>query len=155
MKQPEQTKEEKTAEKDWTTPDENGILHIPDRLDDVFNRLGHYLRVHTISGHNEIEVIAYMTRFCDEYASQKCKALQEENERLKERNKGLESDIEGDLDFQDKQADELEELRLYKHVCNESIAHLHRENERLQRELDKTNEFNERLIKEVDYWKWA
>jgi hypothetical protein len=73
----------KTEEKDWTIP-EGDIIHVPDRLDQLFNRLGMQLRFHTISKRNEMQVIANMTRIADEHASTLNRKVLEENEKLKE-----------------------------------------------------------------------
>ena len=54
-------------EKDWTVPDENGIIHVPDELDKLFNTIGFQFRFHTISGLNEIECIARATRNAHEF----------------------------------------------------------------------------------------
>lgn len=45
---------------DWTKPDENDIIHVPDELDPLFNKIGMQLRFHTISGKNEMQTIAHM-----------------------------------------------------------------------------------------------
>ncbi len=43
---------------DWTKPDEDGNIHIPDELDGLFNKVGFQFRLHTFSGLNETECIA-------------------------------------------------------------------------------------------------
>ena len=47
-----------TLEKDWTIADKDGIIHIPDELDPLFNKLGMQLRFHVYSDKNEIQTIA-------------------------------------------------------------------------------------------------
>jgi hypothetical protein len=43
-------------------PDGDGNIHIPDELIPLFHKLGMQLRFHTISGENEIQVIARMVK---------------------------------------------------------------------------------------------
>jgi len=45
--------------KNWTIP-ENGVIHVPDELDELFNQIGMQLRFHTISGAGEVETVARM-----------------------------------------------------------------------------------------------
>jgi hypothetical protein len=47
---------EKTAE-DWTKADKDGTIHVPDYLDPMINKVGFQMRLHTISGRNEVQVI--------------------------------------------------------------------------------------------------
>jgi len=54
--------------KDWTVPDTDGNINIPDRLDNLLNRIGFQLRLVTISGLNEIECLARMVKGADEHS---------------------------------------------------------------------------------------
>lgn len=75
--------ENKTAEEqDWTVPDKDDIIHIPDRLDKLFNRLGTQLRFHTISDKNEVLTIAHMTKIADDHASLQCAEMKKRIEEL-------------------------------------------------------------------------
>jgi hypothetical protein len=57
-----------TMDKDWSTePDKNGTITIPDRLDDLFNKVAMQIRFHTISGKNEIQTIADIVKIADEF----------------------------------------------------------------------------------------
>lgn len=56
---------------DWSKPDEKGIIHVPDELDELFNDIGMQLRFHTISGKNEIEAIARMVWLADRFYKKK------------------------------------------------------------------------------------
>lgn len=51
----------------WWEPDENDILHIPDELDAIFNKVGTQLRFHTISGKSEALTVAHIVRNCQEF----------------------------------------------------------------------------------------
>lgn len=56
--------------KEWSSePDDNGVVHIPDELYPLFNKLGMQLRFHTISGENEIVVVARMVKIAQEFFS--------------------------------------------------------------------------------------
>jgi len=57
-----------TSIKDWTEPDAEGDINVPDRLDKLLNRIGFQLRLVTISGLNEIECLARMVKGADEHA---------------------------------------------------------------------------------------
>lgn len=48
-----------TQLKDWTEPDEAGMINVPDELIPLFNKIGHQFRLHTISGKNEVLSIAH------------------------------------------------------------------------------------------------
>jgi hypothetical protein len=50
----------KPEPENWSIPDKDGNINIPDELDPLFNKLGFQLRFHTISGKNEIATIASM-----------------------------------------------------------------------------------------------
>lgn len=45
---------------DWTNPDEKGIIHVPDELDELTNMIATQLRFHTISGKSEGMTIAHI-----------------------------------------------------------------------------------------------
>ena len=46
--------------KDWTTPDKDDNIDVPDELMPLFNKIGMQLKFYTISGKNEIATIAYI-----------------------------------------------------------------------------------------------
>jgi hypothetical protein len=52
---------------DWTIPDKDGIINIPDKLDPLFDRLGMQLRFHTISGKSEVQTIVDMTAIAQKF----------------------------------------------------------------------------------------
>ena len=56
------------TKKDWTVADKDGNINVPDRLDNLLNRIGFQLRLVTISGLNEIECLARMVKGADEHA---------------------------------------------------------------------------------------
>lgn len=60
-----------TLEKDWTIADKDGIIHIPDELDPLFNKLGMQLRFHVYSDKNEIQTIADMVWIAEEFFKKK------------------------------------------------------------------------------------
>ena len=52
----------------WSSdPDKEGNIEIPDGLEPLFNKLGMQLRMHTISGKNEIQTIADMVWIADKF----------------------------------------------------------------------------------------
>ena len=51
----------------WSIPDENGNIDMPDELEPLFNKLGFQLRFHTISGKGEIETLAAMTYIAQKF----------------------------------------------------------------------------------------
>ena len=52
----------------WSSDqDEEGNLEIPDELEPLFHKLGMQLRMHTISGKNEIQTIADMVWIADKF----------------------------------------------------------------------------------------
>lgn len=55
----------------WTEPDKDGNINIPDELDPLFNKLGMQLRFHTISGKNEVQTVVDMTYIADKFYSEK------------------------------------------------------------------------------------
>lgn len=60
-----------TLEKDWTIPDKDGIIHIPDELDPLFNKLGMQLRFHVYSDKNEFQTIADMVWIAEDFFKKK------------------------------------------------------------------------------------
>jgi hypothetical protein len=61
----------------WTEPDKDGNINIPDELDPLFNKLGMQMRFHTISGKNELQTVVDMTYIADKFYSEKIKAIDE------------------------------------------------------------------------------
>lgn len=61
----------------WTEPDKDGNINIPEELDPLFNKLGMQLRFHTISGKNELQTVVDMTYIADEFFAKKINALDE------------------------------------------------------------------------------
>lgn len=55
----------------WTKPDVDGTIHVPDELDELFNRIGMQLRFHTISDKNEIQTIADMVWIAQDFFENK------------------------------------------------------------------------------------
>lgn len=45
---------------DWTKPNKDGIIDVPDELMPLFNQIGMQMRFATISGKNEVLTIAHM-----------------------------------------------------------------------------------------------
>lgn len=64
-------KEEEHEEHDWTIPDEDGNINVPDELMPLFNSIGFQFRFHTISGENEILCIARATKRAQEFFDKK------------------------------------------------------------------------------------
>jgi hypothetical protein len=60
-----------SKEKDWTVPDKDGTIHIPDELDGLFNKLGMQLRFHTLSDKNEIQTVADMIWIAEQFFKKK------------------------------------------------------------------------------------
>lgn len=59
----------------WSSdPDKDGNIEIPDELDQLYHKLGMQLRMHTISGKNEIQTIADMVWIADKFFDQKNKS---------------------------------------------------------------------------------
>lgn len=58
---------EKKEEKDWTIPDDDGNIHVPDELDKLVNKIGFQLRFHTISGKGEVQTVCDIARIAQEY----------------------------------------------------------------------------------------
>lgn len=57
----------KTQQKDWSIPNPDGSIDVPDELDDLFNKVGMQLKFHTISGLSELETIANICFLAQEY----------------------------------------------------------------------------------------
>jgi hypothetical protein len=75
---------EKTADKkDWSIPDENNVIHVPDELDELFNKVGTQIRFHTISGKNEVLTVAHIVQHAEAYADKRNAELKTENEKLR------------------------------------------------------------------------
>jgi hypothetical protein len=98
----------------WTDP-VGGVIHVPDRLNNLFNKLGTQLRFHTISGKGEVETVADMTAIADDHASLQCASLREQIEELKtDKDIMLEAARKGIDNFQalvDQQNEQIEELK--------------------------------------------
>lgn len=45
---------------DWSIPDEQGNIDVPDELMPLFNKIGMQLRFHTLSDKNEILTVAHI-----------------------------------------------------------------------------------------------
>jgi hypothetical protein len=69
---------EQEIKNDWSIPDEDGNIDVPEELVPLFNKIGMQLRFHTISGKNEILTIAHIVQqsqafFKNMYEAKKCK----------------------------------------------------------------------------------
>jgi len=53
--------------KDWTIPDEKGVIHVPDELDALINKIGFQIRFLTISGKDESQTIADIAWIAQQY----------------------------------------------------------------------------------------
>lgn len=51
---------------DWTNP-VNGVIHVPDELDAIVNKIGFQLRFHTISGKGEVETVCDIAYICQKF----------------------------------------------------------------------------------------
>lgn len=51
----------------WNEADEEGIINVPDELEEVFNKVGMQIRFHTISGKNEVQTIADIVAGCQNF----------------------------------------------------------------------------------------
>lgn len=56
---------------DWTKPDADGNITIPDELDALFNKIGMQMRFHTISGKNELQTVVDMVWIADQFFKKK------------------------------------------------------------------------------------
>lgn len=52
---------------DWTIPNDDGNLDVPDELMPLFNKFGNQLRFHTISGKNEVMTVAHMVQAAEDF----------------------------------------------------------------------------------------
>lgn len=59
---------------DWTTPDKDGFIHVPDYLDKLVNTVGTQMRFVTISGKNEVEAVAHIVSAAETFFIEKVKA---------------------------------------------------------------------------------
>lgn len=57
----------KDLENDWSIPDSDGNIDVPDRLMPLFNKVGFQLRFHTISGKNEVLTIAHIVQMAEKF----------------------------------------------------------------------------------------
>lgn len=85
----------------WTEPDKDGNVNIPDELDPLFNKLGMQMRFHTISGKNEAQTVVDMTYLADKFYSEKINTLKEEIKDLTETNNKFHSRINEDREIKD------------------------------------------------------
>ena len=69
----------KTEDKsqNWTKPDKNGNIHVPEELKPLFNKLGTQLEFYNIRVKNEVQTLADMTFIADEFYSEKINAIDE------------------------------------------------------------------------------
>jgi hypothetical protein len=65
-------------EKNWSDPDENGNVQMPDELEPLYNKLGFQLRFHTISGKGETATLVHMTRIAEEFFQYRLSQIREE-----------------------------------------------------------------------------
>ncbi len=56
--------------KDWSIPDENDMLHVPDDLHPLFNKMGFQFRFVTISGKNEAIAAAHCVQIAQKFFSE-------------------------------------------------------------------------------------
>lgn len=64
------------AKPEWTEPNEEGIINMPDELDKLFHKVGMQLRFHTISGKNEFQTIVDIVAIAQQYFKENPKALE-------------------------------------------------------------------------------
>lgn len=55
---------------DWSIPDENDMIQVPDELAPFFNRVATQIRFHTISGKNEVITVAHIVQIAQEFFDQ-------------------------------------------------------------------------------------
>lgn len=67
----------KTLENDWTKPDADGTIHMPDEFDSLFNKIGFQIRFHTFSDKNETQTIADIIWIADQFFKKKYGQLEE------------------------------------------------------------------------------
>ena len=51
----------------WNHADDKGIIHVPDYLDPLINKVGMQLRLHTISGISEPQVICNIVYLAEKF----------------------------------------------------------------------------------------
>jgi len=61
--------------KHWSEADESGIIHVPDYLDPIINRVGTQIRFHTISGKTEIQTVADIVAIAQDFFSKPSKDI--------------------------------------------------------------------------------
>lgn len=52
---------------DWNTPDENGIVNVPDEFDELFNKVSFQINFHTLSGKGEVQTIVDIVRIAQNF----------------------------------------------------------------------------------------
>ena len=75
--------------KEWTTPNENDEIDVPDELMPLFNQIGTQIRLHTISGKNEILTVAHCVRNAQKFFQSRISELEAENQKLRLENEAL------------------------------------------------------------------
>lgn len=55
---------------DWSIPNDEGSISVPDALVPLFNKVATQLRFHTISDKNEVITVAHIVQHAIEYADQ-------------------------------------------------------------------------------------
>ncbi len=55
---------------EWTKPDANGVINLPDELDPLFNKLGMQMRFYSISGKNELQTVVDMVAIAHKFFSE-------------------------------------------------------------------------------------
>lgn len=54
----------------WAKPDKNGIIHVPDELDPLINKIGNQILLHTISGKGEVETVCAIAYIAQQFFKQ-------------------------------------------------------------------------------------
>jgi hypothetical protein len=54
-------------QKHWSEADENGVIHVPDYLDKLVNKVGMQIKFHTISGKNEIQTVCDIVAIAEKF----------------------------------------------------------------------------------------
>lgn len=75
--------------KDWTKPNDNDEIDVPDELMPLFNQIGTQIRLHTISGKNEILTVAHCVRNAQKFFQSRISELEAENKRLIEQHRWI------------------------------------------------------------------
>lgn len=60
-----------TSEKQWSVADKDGIIHVPDELDELVNKIGTQMRFHTISGKPEVQTVCDMVYIAEQFFKKK------------------------------------------------------------------------------------